>query len=112
MCAMRILIVVFALALVGVGSSGAVGNEVTFEYFKLSTNEIWLVAVAGLPAWAHAGRLAPVKGEDRLSVAALTTFETVRIGERLKIAWKDNGQRGWPGGLKSGELVPSGMMHE
>lgn len=92
--------------------SGFGGQEVTFEYFNLSTNEIWVTDIAGLPAWASPGRLMPSHAEDALEVTASTSFETVRIKDQIKIIWKDNGQQGWPGGLKPGELVPAGITHE
>ena len=86
--------------------------EVTFEWFNLSTNQIWVVEVVGLPPEAHAGRLMPSPAEEQLRVAASTYSETVRIKDRIRIVSKDNGAQGWPGGLKSGELVPPGVSHE
>ena len=86
--------------------------EVEFVYFNLSTNEIWIERVIGLPAEASPGRMAPAKGEDRPSEKSMTFFETVRVADKLKIVWKDNGRQGWPGGGKAGELSRPGVVHE
>ena len=86
--------------------------EVEFVYFNLSTNEIWIQRVIGLPADASPGRLAPVKSEDQLSETRMTFFETVRVADKLKIVWKDNEPKGWPGGSKPGDLSRPGVVHE
>ena len=87
-------------------------REVTFEWFNLSTNEIWVVDVVGLPSEASAGRLMPSPAEEQLQVAASHFSETVRVKERIRIVWKDGGPQGWPGGLKPDELVPPGDSHQ
>ncbi len=86
--------------------------EVEFIYFNLSTNEIWIERVIGLPAEASPGRMGPAKGQDRPSEKSTTFFETVRVADKLKIVWKDNGPKGWPGGGKPGDLSRPGVVHE
>ena len=86
--------------------------EVEFIYFNLSTNEIWIERVLGLPSEASPGRLGPAKGKDRPSEKSMTFFETVRVADKLKIIWKDNGPQGWPGGGKPGDLSRPGVVHE
>lgn len=90
--------------------------EVTFEYFNLSTNEIWVTDVVGLPPDATPGRLMPRRGENQLEVSASVFNESVRIKREIRILWKDNGKQGWPGGLKQVPLqpptVPPGTAHE
>jgi hypothetical protein len=87
---------------------GLAGQKIEFVYFNLSTNEIWVVSVAGVPAWASPGRLAPVRGEDQLSEKGSVSFETVRVADKLRIKWQEGGQQGWPGG----EYAPRGVSHE
>jgi len=86
--------------------------QVTFEYFNLSSNEVWVTDVIGLPPNATPGRLMPSRDESSLNAHSATYFETVRIRPKIKILWKDGGAQGWPGGLKPNELVPPGVTHE
>lgn len=108
---MRNIILSLAMTLVCVGC-GAGLPEVTFEYFNLSTNEIWLTDVTGLPLDATPGRLIPSKEEVPLEVKASVFSETVRINDRITIKWKDNGKEGWPGGLKIPGSIPPGAAHQ
>jgi hypothetical protein len=87
-------------------------KEVGFEWFNLSTNQIWVTELVGLPAQASAGRLMPSHAEDQLESSESFFPETVRVGKKIKIVWKDNGTQGWPGGLKVPESVPPGATHE
>jgi YD repeat-containing protein len=115
--AMRNLIV---CSLMFVSCSGCAGGtrlrEVTFEWFNLSTNEIWITEAVGLPDQSWAGRLMPVHSEGQLSVAGSVIMETVHIKDRIVIKWKDDGKQGWPGGLKQVPLqpptIPPGTAHE
>jgi hypothetical protein len=67
-------------------------KEVDFLYFNLSTNEVVVDSIAGLPPWASPGVLVPVQAEDRLSAATAATFdETVRIAPVLRITWREGG---------------------
>jgi hypothetical protein len=88
--------------------------EVDFEWFNLSTNEIWVADASGLPDQSWAGRLMPVHGEDQLSVAASVIMETVRIKDQIVIKWKENGKEGWPHGVTSlPDGTPrTGVIHE
>jgi hypothetical protein len=77
---MRNLIV--SLLMIVSCSGCAIGKglpEVTFEWFNLSTNEIWVTDAVGLPDGSWAGRLMPVHGEDQLSVAASVIMENVQL---------------------------------
>jgi hypothetical protein len=85
--------------------------EVSFQWFNLSTNEIWVVEVVGLPAEASAGRLMPSHSEDPLRTKESHFFEPVRIKSRMTIVWQDVGKNGLPGGRKPGELPPPGNEH-
>jgi len=110
---MKHSIIALMLALLWTGCASIAGlPEVTFEWFNLSTNQIWVVEAEGLPPDAYAGRLMPSPAEEQLRVAASVFSETVHIKDRIKIVWKDGGAQGWPGGLKPGELVPPGVSHE
>jgi|ERR1035441_444625 hypothetical protein len=109
---MKRIVPILAAVLVWAGCSHIIGGDVTFEWFNLSTNQIWVTDIAGLPPEASAGRLMPSRAEDQLEVAASVFSEPVRVKNRIKITWKDGGAEGWPGGLKRGELVPPGTPHE
>jgi hypothetical protein len=85
--------------------------DVTFEWFNLSTNEIWITDVAGIPKNASCGRLVSSPAEDQIHAAASAFSETVRIADRITITWIEGGKEGWPGGLKPGQLVPPGIPH-
>jgi hypothetical protein len=87
--------------------------NVGFEWFNLSTNQIWITDVTGLPPEASPGRLMPSHAEDQLESSESDFSETVKVKNQIKVQWKDNGKQGWPGGLKNGELIPSlGTTHE
>lgn len=86
-------------------------KEVGFEWFNLSTNEIWVTQLVGLPAEASAGRLTPDHAEDQLEPKESIFSETVQVGKKIKIVWKENGAPGWPGGLKTPGSVPPGVIH-
>src|SRR5579884_3201642 len=98
------------------GCAGGTPPEVSFEWFNLSTNEIWVTDLVGLPAEASPGRLTPKHSEDQLERSESTFSESVRIKDQLVIKWKDNGKQGWPGGLKQVPMqpptVPPGIAHE
>ncbi len=94
----------------GCAAKKEAGN-VSFEWFNLSTNQIWVTDLVGLPGEASAGRMLPDKAEDQLESKGSTFMETVQFGERIKISWKENDPTGWPGGLKTGERVPPGETH-
>jgi hypothetical protein len=112
---MRNLIV--SLLMIVSCSGCAIGKglpEVTFEWFNLSTNEIWVTDAVGLPDESWAGRLMPVHGEDQLSVAASVIMENVQIKDRIVIKWKENGTNGWPHGVKTlpDGTPATGVRHE
>src|SRR5689334_14052354 len=110
---MRHSTIILVLGLLFTGFAAEAGlKEVGFEWFNLSTNQIWVTELVGLPAEASAGRLMPSHAEDQLESSESVFSETVHVGKKLKIIWKDNGPQGWPGGLKTGELVPPGVTHE
>lgn len=80
----------------------AVPREVSFEWFNLSTNQIWVTNVSGLPLEASPGRLMPSHAEDRLESSQSVFAEVIRIGDRIVIKWKDNGTQGFSGYARSG----------
>ena len=94
------------------GCHGLSRGDVTFEWFNLSTNEIWVTDAVGLPPEACAGRLMPSHAEAQLNVKASEFLDAVGIKDRIKIAWKDNGEGGWPGGLAVPGSIPPGTAHE
>lgn len=101
------IVLVFMLLCVGCAEQAGL-KEVGFEWFNLSTNQIWVTELVGLPAEASAGRLMPSHAEDQLESSESIFPETVRVGKQIKIVWKDNGTQGWPGGLKVPGSVPPG----
>jgi hypothetical protein len=105
-------IIVGLVMTLGCMASTAGLPEVTFEYFNLSTNEIWVTDVVGLPRQATPGRLMTIREETELEVSASHFLEAVSIKKRIKIMWKDNGMQGWPGGLKKHETIPPGTAHQ
>ena len=109
---MKRSIVILAAITAWAGCSRLGGGDVTFEWFNLSTNQIWVTDLAGLPPKASVGRLMPSHAEAQLEVSASVFLEPVRVKDQIKITWKDGGAQGWPGGLKSGELVPPGTPQE
>jgi hypothetical protein len=86
--------------------------EVHFEWFNLSTNLIWVTDVIGLAPEASPGRLMPSHAETQLETIESVFSETVRIKDRITIKWKDNGNEGWPGGLKTPGSIPPGGAHQ
>ena len=104
----RLIPVLISLLLCAGCLRALAGQKVEFVYFNLSTNEIWVVSVAGVPEWASPGRLVPVRGEDQLSEKGSTSLETVRVADKITIKWQEGGQQGWPGG----EYAPKGVSHE
>jgi len=94
------------------GSNASSLPEVTFEWFNHSTNEIWVTNVIGLPAVASPGRLMPTSAEGRLETKSSTFLGRVRIRDRITVKWKDNGEQGWPGGLKKPGSTPLGAAHQ
>jgi hypothetical protein len=56
--------------------------------------------------------LTPNHAEDQLERSESFFSETVRVGKKIKIVWKDNGTQGWPGGLEVPGSVPPGATHE
>ncbi len=87
-------------------------TKVAFEWFNLSTNEIWVIAVTGLPADASPGRLIQNRSEGQLESSESIFSETVWPEDRITIKWKDNGRQGWPGGLGAEGGIPLGTAHE
>lgn len=84
--------------------------DVSFEWFNLSTNQIWVVEVVGLPPEASCGRLMPSKGENPLEGATSVFSETLDIKRKLTIVWKDAGTNGFQR-LKPPALSPPGVEH-
>ena len=110
---MKNMILSLVVALVCVDCANGAGlPEVTFEWFNLSTNQIWVTDVSGLPPEASPGRLMPSHTESQLDRSASVFSETVRIKDRITIKWKDNGKEGWPGGLKIPGSIPPGVAHQ
>ncbi|NMC83032.1 MAG: hypothetical protein GYA63_09290 [Armatimonadetes bacterium] len=103
------LVTMFACAACAPGSAL---TEVRFEWFNLSTNEIWVTEVPGLPEEASPGRLTPSRAEDPLGSKTSVFTERVRITDRIRLVWKDNGKEGWSGGLKIPGSIPPGVTHK
>jgi hypothetical protein len=106
-----ILILMTTFALAGCGKSSNL-PEVTFEWFNLGTNQIWVTDVIGLPDEASPGRLMPSRAEDQLEASASVFSETVHVNDRITIKWRDNGTEGWPGGLKIPGSIPPGVARQ
>jgi hypothetical protein len=66
-------------------------NEVDFDYFNLSTNEIFVNSIVGLPLWVTPGVLIPGHTENQLPVKSSISFEPVKISPALKIIWREGG---------------------
>jgi len=105
------LIMVLAVGELCTGCHHRDVGEVSFEWFNLGTNEIWVTEVASLPPEASCGRLTPNRAEDRLERSESVFSEAVHVGDHIGLTWKDRGAEGWPGGLKLGEVVPPGTPH-
>jgi len=108
----RLVIALMTILLCNGCASIAGLPEVDFEWFNITTNQIWVVDAIGLPPDATPGRLMPSPAEEPLHVKASVYSETVRIKDRIKVVWKEAGVQEWHGGLKPGELVPPGVLHE
>ncbi len=67
-------------------------TEVDFVYFNLSTNEIFVDSITGLPPWASPGVLVPVHAEDQLSEKSMTSWDPVRVAAKLTIVWREGGK--------------------
>jgi hypothetical protein len=106
---LRLIIVLTSFALL-TGCSRR-GN-VVFEWFNLSTNQVWVTGVAGIPDEASCGRMMPDPAEDRLHVKASHFMEPVQVAREIKVTWKEDTVTAWQGGLKPGELVPPGASHD
>ena len=87
-------------------------SNATLEYFNLSTNEIWVTDIIGLPPNATPGRLVPSPEESQLFVAGIHFLGPLRVKERITILWVDNGAQGWPGGRPDPGSVPPGVTHQ
>ena len=91
---MKRSIVILAAITAWAGCSRLGGGDVTFEWFNLSTNQIWVTDLAGLPPKASVGRLMPSHAEAQLEVSASVFSEPVRVKDHIKITWKDGGAQG------------------
>ena len=110
---MRIIILILMTSFTFAGCrKGSDFPEVTFEWFNLSTNQIWITAAIGLPDEVSPGRLMPSRAEDQLEASTSTFSEVVHVKDRITIKWKDNGKEGWPGGIKTPGGVPPGVAHQ
>ena len=109
---MKRLFIILAYVPLWAGCNGSSGGAVKFEWFNLSTNEIWVTDVVGLPPEASPGRLTPNHAEAQLEVSASVFSEAVGIADDIQIAWKDNGKEGWPGGLAVAGSIPPGTAHQ
>ena len=87
-------------------------GDVVFEWFNLSTNQVWVTSVAGIPDEASCGRMMPDPVEDRLHVKASHFMEPVRVAAKIRVTWKEDTVTAWQGGLKPGDLVPPGVSHD
>ena len=110
---MRNIFISLAIIL-GCGGCAIVGgyHPVTFGYFNLSANPIWVTEIYGLPPDATPGRLEPVHSADQPSEKSSTIPGPIRVPGTLKIIWKDNGKQGWPGGVSNSRGIPIGVTHE
>jgi hypothetical protein len=77
-----ILVLMTTLTLVGCGK-GSNLPEVTFEWFNLDTNQIWVTDVIGLPAEASPGRLMPSRAEDQLETSSSVFSEIETSAKRF-----------------------------
>jgi len=108
---MKRFVVIFASVVAWAGCSLLGSGPVTFEWFNLGTNQVWVAEVDGLPRESCPGRLMPVPAEDRLRGATSIFSESVHVADRIKITWKEAGVAEWHDDLKPGELVPPGATH-
>jgi hypothetical protein len=114
-----IKVLALSLVLVFVGLSCAIPlavapREVSFEWFNLSANQIWVTDAVGLPDQSWPGRLMPSHGENMLESSQSVFAEVIRISDRIVIKWKDNGTLGFSGYARSGSPGdnPPGIAHE
>ncbi|HVU08599.1 MAG TPA: hypothetical protein VHG89_08675 [Verrucomicrobiae bacterium] len=109
---MKNIILSFALILVGASCSKSALLDVEFEWFNLSTNEIYVSDAIGLPVEASPGILIPVKTEDQLNTKSSIFSEAVRVKDQIAIKWNDNGTNGFHGDFElPGKILP-GMAHQ
>ncbi len=107
------LILCFLLTVGSTGRAVSAGlKEVRFEWFNLSTNEIWVTEIAGIPPDASPGRLTSNKAEIPRERSESILAETVHIKDRITIIWRENGAKGWPGGLNPPGSTPPGISHQ
>ena len=65
--------------------------DVSFVYFNLSSSEIWVENIAGLPRAATPGRLMPVRSEiNVLEETSIHLWELVHFAEQIKITWRES----------------------
>ena len=86
---------------------GCTRSQVEFAYFNLSSHEIWVTDVIGVPKNDPPGRLTPVPNDDRISENTAFYFQAVRVADKLEIVWQEGGPKGWPGG----KYLPTGRSH-
>jgi hypothetical protein len=108
---MKRICIVSILLLLVTDCFGAL-KEVTFEWFNLSTNEIFVTDTIGLPNEASPGRLTPNRTEDQLEVSGIGFSETVYIKDRIVIKWNDNGKDGFHGDFGPPGIVLPGIAHK
>lgn len=95
------------LSLVCVGCTKHPSGDVEFHWLNLSTNEIWITDVSGIPKKATAGRLELSRGEDRPHAKAYSVTEKVRIPDQITLTWIE----GRPGDLEPGRSVSPEIPH-
>ena len=89
--------------------------EVDVMFFNLSTRQITVLGVSGLPSSATPGVLVPVANDtDQLYEASINFSEYVPVGDQIKIDWQEGGishQVEWkrvdlhlPATLKGGQI--------
>ena len=67
-------------------------REVDFVWFNLSGHEIRVTDISGLPATATPGVLVAVPDDtNRLHEASATFWESIKVGESIKITWNESG---------------------
>ena len=87
-------------------------SMVTFEWFNMGPNQIWVTSIVGCPSEASPGRIMPCTVEDRLKATTSVFLIPVGIGKDITIKWKENGKDGWPGGLEVPGTIPPGQEHQ
>ncbi len=66
-------------------------SQADFVYFNLSSNEIKVENILGLPPDTIPGVLVPVHDESGLNEKSFTLFDNVRISDSLVIVWQESG---------------------